>query len=115
MCAVPPARWRSWQAGEWRRPTSRRSCPRAWAPCTCRLADAPCRRRPQDREAAMTDTTSPIPTWWPPPSPRREGDRYAESVASGRDDDALTWDGDDDPTLSPGTPARADDTAIEPP
>ena len=27
------------------------------------------------------------------------GARYAEAVPAGRDDDALTWDGDDDPTL----------------
>ncbi len=27
------------------------------------------------------------------------GPRYAEAVPAGRDDDALTWDGDDDPTL----------------
>lgn len=30
-------------------------------------------------------------------------------MASGRDDDALTWDGDDDPTLSTGASARTDD------
>ena len=28
--------------------------------------------------------------------------RYAERVTAGRDDDALTWDGDDDPTLDAG-------------
>jgi hypothetical protein len=32
--------------------------------------------------------------------------RYAGDVASGRDDDALTWDGDDDPTLEVRTSAE---------
>ncbi len=31
--------------------------------------------------------------------------RYAECVTARRDDDALTWDGDDDPTLDTGAPA----------
>lgn len=38
--------------------------------------------------------------------------RYAGRVPTGRDDDALTWDGDDDPTLDVG--ADADDAAAAP-
>jgi hypothetical protein len=34
-------------------------------------------------------------------------------VASGRDDDALTWDGDDDPTLDVGSSPEADDAEID--
>ena len=33
---------------------------------------------------------------------------------SRRDDDALSWDGDDDPTLDIGTPTRAPESAAEP-
>lgn len=34
---------------------------------------------------------------------------YAENVTTGRDDDALTWDGDDDPTLDHGAAAEPED------
>ena len=34
---------------------------------------------------------------------------YAENVTTGRDDDALTWDGDDDPTLDHGAAAESED------
>lgn len=33
------------------------------------------------------------------------GPRYAVRVTQGRDEDALSWDGDDDPTLDSGAPA----------
>ena len=39
---------------------------------------------------------------------RRAAARYAEAVTSGRDDDALSWDGDDDPTLDVGARSPAD-------
>ena len=45
---------------------------------------------------------------------RLSGARYAEDVASGRDDDALTWDGDDDPTLDVGaSPTTSGGPAVE--
>lgn len=39
--------------------------------------------------------------------------RYAEGVTPGRDDDALSWDGDDDPTLDVGA-ASVDEVAGAP-
>jgi hypothetical protein len=33
---------------------------------------------------------------------------YADTVTTGRDDDALSWDGDDDPTLDVGASAETD-------
>lgn len=44
--------------------------------------------------------------------PRGRGD-YAGSVTPGRDDDALSWDGDDDPTLDVGTSAGDGDAASD--
>lgn len=35
-------------------------------------------------------------------------------MTTGRDDDALTWDGDDDPTLDLGAPAGSDDSSARP-
>ena len=46
--------------------------------------------------------------------PRRSrAPRYADHVPAGRDDDALTWDGDDDPTLDVGAnPTAPGDSKI---
>lgn len=41
--------------------------------------------------------------------------RYAERVTTGRDDDALSWDGDDDPTLDHGAAAEPEDERDTPP
>jgi hypothetical protein len=38
--------------------------------------------------------------------------RYSERVTAGRDDDALTWGGDDDPTLDFGVSPPADSPAL---
>ena len=38
--------------------------------------------------------------------------RYSERVTAGRDDDALTWDGDDDPTLDVGANPAPESAAL---
>ena len=46
---------------------------------------------------------------------RADASRYAGLVTTGRDDDALTWDGDDDPTLDVGSsdPAEGQSASAE--
>jgi len=38
--------------------------------------------------------------------------RYSERVTAGRDDDALTWDGDDDPTLEVGADPPSESSTL---
>lgn len=48
------------------------------------------------------------------PSPTRRRDRrYAGRVTARRDDDALSWDGDDDPTLDVGANATVSDGPVK--